>query len=52
MLSMASPGTVESPTSSNGYLAAEEGNAGGFDPRRESPLSPGTSPLRNVMESK
>ena len=49
MLSVVSPGNVKSSTSSDNYLAAEEGNAGGFDRRRESALSPGNSPLRNFM---
>ena len=43
-----SPGTVKSPSQSE-YFAAEEGNAGGFDFRRESGLAPGASPLRNVV---
>lgn len=49
MMSAVSPGTVKSPTSSNDYFAAEEGNAGGFDLRREPAQSPGASPLRNVI---
>ncbi|KAG0648683.1 Translocase of outer membrane 22 kDa subunit [Hyphodiscus hymeniophilus] len=49
MLSVVSPGTVKGPTSSDDYFAAEEGNAGGFDLRKESALSPGASPLRNAI---
>ena len=46
---MLSPGTVKSPTNDDDFFAAEEGNAGGFDLRRESNLSLGTSPLKNVV---
>lgn len=48
ILSAISPGTVRSPSSGD-YFAAEEGNAGGFDLRREGVVAPGTSPLRNVI---
>ena len=48
LLSAISPGTVKSPSPSD-YFAAEEGNAGGFDFRREGAVSPAASPLRNVV---
>lgn len=48
LLSAISPGAVKSPSPSD-YFAAEEGNAGGFDFRRENGASSGTSPLRNVV---
>ena len=48
VLSAISPGTLTSPVSSDVYLAAEEGIAGGFEWREGVP-SPRNSPLRNVM---
>ena len=48
LLSVVSPGTAKSPSPSD-YFAAEEGTAGGFDFRRDGALSPGISPLRNVV---
>jgi hypothetical protein len=45
VLSAISPGTVKGSSQSE-YFAAEEGNAGGFDFRREGAVTPGASPLR------
>jgi hypothetical protein len=49
LLSAVSPGTILTPTP-NDYFAAEEGTSS-FNFRKESAVSPGTSPLRHVVGS-
>jgi hypothetical protein len=48
-MNLTRPGSVKRTASSDEYFAAEEGSAGRFDTRKESIMSSGASPLRNMM---